>query len=122
MRPRIRSIKPELFKDQKLQRRTRDERLTFIGIFSHADDDGRIEGDVALLRAVIFPCDGDVSNKKFDGWLSNLADHGFIRRYEVAGEPFIDLPKWKQHQRVDKPTPSPLPPFEDADESPNGHV
>lgn len=117
MRPRIRTIKPELFKDQKLQRRPRDERLLFIGIFSHADDDGRIEGDVALIRSVVFPCDADVSIPKLDKWLANLTEHGFIRRYEVDGEPYIDLPKWKLHQRIDKPTPSPIPHFDTRDGS-----
>ncbi len=116
MRPRIRSIKPELFKDQKLQRRTRDERLLFIGLFSHADDDGRIEGDVALIRSVVFPCD-DLSVAKIDKWLTNLAADGFIRRYTVNGEPFIDLPKWSSHQRVDKPTASPIAPWEQRDDS-----
>lgn len=119
MRPRIRSIKPELFKDQKLQRRTRDERLLFIGLFSHADDDGRIEGDVALIRSVVFPCD-DLSLAKVDKWLQNLADQGFIRRYTVAGQPFIDLPKWSSHQRVDKPTASPIPHYDARDEPKNG--
>lgn len=122
MRPRIRTIKPELFRDQKLQRRPRDERLLFIGIFTHADDFGRIEGDVALIRSVVFPCDADISVKRVDGWLNNLADDGFIRRYTINGQPFIDLPKWERHQRVDRPTESPIPHYDERDQSTNGRV
>lgn len=119
MRPRIRTIKPELFKDQKLQRRTRDERLLFIGLFSHADDDGRIEGDVALIRSVVFPCD-DLSLPKVDRWLQNLADYGFIRRYTAEGQPYIDIPTFPTHQRIDKPTKSPIPHFDARDQTTNG--
>lgn len=117
VRPRIRTIKPELFRDQVLQRLPRDQRLLFIGLFSHADDHGRIEGDPALLRSTIFPCDADISVKRLASWLSSLEDNGFIRCYQAAGQPFVDLPSWTRNQKVDRPSDSPIPAYDDRDQS-----
>ena len=42
-----------------------------------------------------------------------------IRRYVVDGNTYIDIPKWKQHQKIERPTPSRLPPF--TEDSPRTH-
>lgn len=122
MRPRIRTIKPELFRDQKLQRLPREQRLLFIGLFVHADDHGRLEADPALIRSVVFPCDQDVTVKKVASWLSSLDEHGFIRLYQAGSEPFLDLPKWTRHQKVDRPSDSLIPPYDEREESTNGRA
>jgi hypothetical protein len=123
MRPRIRTIKPELWTDQTLQRQPLGARLTFIGLFSLADDEGRLEGDPVLLRSLIHPSDPKVNQRAFNDWLQGLEHAGRIRRYEVEGMPYIDIPRFKSHQRVDKPRPSVLPSYEDAQQVlfVNGH-
>jgi hypothetical protein len=108
-RPRIRSLKPELWRDQELQMLSAHARLLFIGLISNADDEGRLEGNVALIRSIVFPCDVDVTTRKVDAWLTTLTNSGFIVRYEVASRPFVAICNWKKHQRVDKPSPSEIP-------------
>jgi hypothetical protein len=90
------------------------ERLLFIGLFSHADDVGRIEGDPALLRSTIFPRD-EISIKKMGDWLAGLEAHGFIRRYTATGEPYVEITNWSKHQKVDRPSPSSIPSYDDRD-------
>lgn len=121
--PRIRSIKPELWRNTQVQSCTRDARLCFIGLISHADDEGRIDGDPALLRSVIFPKDADITIRRFERLLEELAasqDHAgipLIHRYHVDGFSYIELPGWN-HQKINRPTASRLPAYAT---SLNGH-
>lgn len=108
-RPRIRTIKPELWHDQDLQLLPIPCRLLFIGLISNADDEGRLEGHVGLIRSRVFPADDDVSNRKVEGWLNTLDQHDFIGLYQVEGRPYIEIVNWQKHQKVDKPNPSDLP-------------
>ena len=110
MTPRIRSIKPAFWADQTIQRQELGVRLTFIGLWSHADDAGRIEGDPVLLRSRIHPCDPKVTQGAFNKWLATLEDLGRIQRYEVAGFPYILVPNFLKHQRINKPSESQIPP------------
>jgi hypothetical protein len=109
MPPRIRTIKPELWRDQKLQRQDLGARLTFIGLISHADDDGRLEGDKGLLKALLHPVDRTVNDRLFSKWIDSLDKAGLIHCYEVDDQPYIEIPKFKTHQRIEKPRPSAIP-------------
>jgi hypothetical protein len=111
MPPRIRTIKPELWRDQRLQRQDLGARLTFIGLISHADDDGRLEGDRVMLRSLLHPSDAKVTQRLFNRWIDQLDKAGLIRCYEVEDEPYVDLPKFKTHQRIDKPRESTIPAY-----------
>ena len=108
-KPRIRSIKPELWTDQDLQLLAIEIRLLFIGLFSHADDEGRLEGHPGIIRSRIFPADEKVTNRKVNGWLNTLDQHGFVSLYTHDGRPYIEIPNWKKHQRISHPTPSSVP-------------
>jgi len=54
--PRIRTVKPEFFDDEKLGTVSRDARLIFIGLLIFADDYGVVKGNSRWLKARIFPC------------------------------------------------------------------
>lgn len=120
-KPRIRSIKPELWTDQDLQLLSVEIRLLFIGLFSHADDEGRLEGHPSIIRSRIFPADSNVNNRKVDHWLHALEQHGFISLYDHAGRPFIQVCNWAKHQKINRPTPSEIPSL-NSQHSLNGHV
>lgn len=120
-RPRIRSLKPDIWQDEKLGRCSIGARLLFVGLISQADDEGRFRAAPALMRASIFPHDDPLagmdgqlpgigaSGLDVDGWLVELSDAQLIRLYEIRGERYGDLPGWAKHQRVDHPRPSELP-------------
>ena len=115
MRPRIRSIKPEMWTDEDFGMLDPEAQVLFIGLISHADDEGRFKGTAARVRALIWPFRGDLAIDRVDSRLVELADAGMIVLYENAGRAFIELPNWSQHQRVDKPTKSQYPSAADED-------
>lgn len=105
--PRIRTVKPEFWADEKLAGMPRDARLLLIGLLNFADDDGRMRGSPMLIRAQVFPYDLDVNTESL---LGILAEGSIIVRYEVGGESYIWIRNFKKHQRIDHPSESVLPP------------
>lgn len=71
-----------------------------------------------LIVAECFPLDRDVTERKMENWLSlmarmpelNPADEPALCRYAVDGRGYLHAPKWRKHQRVDKPQPTRIPP------------
>jgi hypothetical protein len=118
---RIRTIKPEFWTDEKLSECSLSARLLFIGLISFADDEGRMEYAPARLRMQVFPC-GAVATKKLIEYIGELHEHSLIRLYTVAGKEFLDIPNFLKHQRINRPTPSKIPPFSESSVSPHGVV
>jgi hypothetical protein len=82
----------------------------FIGLWTFADDEGRLEHQPARLRMQIFPC-GSVSLAKVREFLGELTERSLIRIYTVDGKDFLDIPNFSKHQKINRPTPSRLPPY-----------
>ena len=119
MSPRIRSLKPEIWDDEAVGAISRDARLLFVGLITQADDDGRLRGDPRLVGAQVFPYDA-LAPTQVEAWLEELAEIGLIVRYENADRPFIELPAWKRHQRINRASESAFPSPE-ADDSVRTH-
>jgi hypothetical protein len=107
--PRIRSIKPELWQHPEVGELTHGARLTFVGLITQADDEGRLRGDLPLIRATIFPFDAEVGEAQLDDWLGEVEQAGHILRYEVNARPYISLIGWGEHQKISHPATSKLP-------------
>lgn len=110
---RIRSIKPETPHSETLGRCSRDARLCFIMLWTQADDAGRLRGNSRMLASLLFPYDDDAPNLMGE-WLDELDREGCIRRYVVNGNAYVDIPNWLEHQKIDKPSKSKLPAFDEA--------
>jgi hypothetical protein len=110
---RIRSIKPEFPHSESMGRVSRDARLTFIEMWTLADDAGRLRGNSRMLASLLFPYDDD-AKKLMDGWLGELEGENCIQRYVVDGTTYIQICNWLTHQKIDKPSPSKLPAPEDG--------
>ena len=97
---RSRNIKPAFFKNPELGAQPFEARLTFIGIWTLADREGRLEDRPARIAAELFPYDRSISAADVDAWLTALADspEKFIVRYTVAGIPFIQISNFTKHQ------------------------
>lgn len=108
---RIRTIKPEFPQSESVGRLTRDARLLFIQLWTQADDSGRLRGASRMLASLLYPYDEDAAGL-MEGWLAELELHGHVRRYVVDGNSYIEIIKFLNHQKIDKPTASKLPPFE----------
>jgi len=93
--PRARNIKPGFFMNEELAECDLAARLVFIGLWSLADREGRLEDRPKRIRAFVFPYeDYDV-----DELLNQLQEHGFIIRYKVEGNKYIQVVNFKKHQR-----------------------
>lgn len=99
---RARNIKPGFFKNETLAELPMAYRLLFIGLWIIADREGRLEDRPKRIRMEIFPAD-DVD---CDAGIQALHDAGMVRRYEVEGNKFIDIPAFLEHQ---KPHPREIP-------------
>lgn len=97
---RIRTIKPEMFQDEKLAPLDVVTRFVFLGLIAMADDAGRLLDNVRIVDAFVFP-ETDESSREA---LARLSGIGRIRRGTTAsGQRIIEIVNWSRHQRVDHP-------------------
>lgn len=101
-------IDPSFWTDEKLGECSIQERLLFMGLISHADDEGYGRANPKLLRSSIFPYD-DLRASDFEKWLSNLGGLNLVVLYTVNGQAYYYLPNFTKHQTINKPTKSDLP-------------
>ena len=115
---RIRTIKPEFWTSESVGTLSRDARLTFIGLWSLADDSGRLRGALPYLSGALFPYDLDARDM-VESWVVELERLGMIRRYsDDSGSRYIDIPKWLAHQKIEKPSRSRYPAFTECSPTP----
>lgn len=106
---RIRTYKPSFFKSEDVAVLPFRTRLTWLGLWCYCDDAGRGKDNVKLIKADVWPLD-DVSLKDIEDDLQMLAAHGRIVRYEAEGQRYLEVVNFDQHQRINRPTPSKIPP------------
>ena len=91
---RARNIKPAFFMNEVLVGLAFEYRLLFIGIWTLADREGRLEDRPVRIKMEVFPAD----NVDVEAGLQALHDSGFIQRYEVEGSRYIQVKTWAKHQ------------------------
>lgn len=105
---RIRTIKPEFPQSESMGRLSRDARLLFVQLWTIVDDDGKARAASRLLASLLYPYDDDAP-ALIDGWLAELEAEGCIQRYTVCGASYLQVCKWADHQKIDRPSVSKLP-------------
>jgi hypothetical protein len=91
---RARNIKPSFFLNEDLVELPFSTRLLFIGLWTIADREGRLNDKPRQIKMSIFPGD-DVD---VDKGLQELADSQFIKRYAVKGDKYIEITNFGKHQ------------------------
>lgn len=91
---RSRNIKPGFFSNEHLAEVDFATRLLFIGMWTEADREGRLEDRPRRLKMALFPAD----NVDIDAMLYSLHDLEFIDRYSVNGRNYIQVVNWAKHQ------------------------
>ena len=128
--PRIRSIKPEFFTSEVIAALPVSARLTFIGLWTHVDDNGVTVDNPKLITAAVWPLEDDPREAlaRTSGDLTRLSTAGLIQRYEVSGRRYLFVTSWDEHQRVSHPSkpryPRPTGPSTSGnteDPEPSGH-
>jgi hypothetical protein len=107
---RIRTIKPEFPQSESIGKLSRDARLLYIQLWTIVDDAGRARAASRMLASLLYPYDDDARDL-IDGWLLELEEGEHVRRYEVDGSQYLEIVKWLEHQKIDKPSKSRLPEF-----------
>ena len=92
---RARSIKPSFYKNEHLAECEPMARLLFIGLWTLADREGRLENRPMRIKAELFPYE----NCDMASLLKQLADKGFVRAYEAGDKRVLEIPKFREHQR-----------------------
>jgi hypothetical protein len=92
---RIRTIKPAFFLNEQVAGLPYQWRLLFVGLWTQADREGRLEDRPLRLKAALFPYDDLDIN---DG-LESLHRVGLITRYERGNVRVIGIPTWLKHQQ-----------------------
>lgn len=91
---RARNIKPSFFTNEELVELPFEFRLLFIGLWTLADREGRLEDRPKRIKMAIFPAD----NVDVDAGLSALQESGFILRYAATGIRVIQVLNFAKHQ------------------------
>jgi len=104
---RSRNIKPGFFVNEQLAECEPLARLLFVGLWTIADREGRLEDRPKRIQIEILPYDECDCNNL----LQQLAEKGLIVRYSAEGQSVIEIPEFSRHQRPHhKELPGKLPP------------
>lgn len=106
---RIRTIKPEFWSSLTVSELPVAARLTFIGLWNYADDEGRGVFDPRLIRAAIWPLEDNVTVAKVQGHLDALTAARLITVYSDGTRTYFSVNGWGEHQAISHPRPSLLP-------------
>lgn len=100
--PRIRTIKPEFWEDEKLSSLPLGCRLFFIGTWNFADDQGVFRANEKILKSKIFPYDDNLRVTEIHKWLEDLEKARMIIPISHAGESYYVIRTFTEHQIIDK--------------------
>lgn len=106
---RIRTIKPDFFQSEDVAVLSYRARLTWIGLWTHVDDEGRCKANPRLIKGALWPLEDDVSSKDVSTDIDELERNGKLVIYESQGEEFIQILNWLKHQRISRPSQSKFP-------------
>lgn len=92
---RARNIKPGFFTNELLGTYDPIISLFFAGLWCLADREGRLEDRPLRIKAELFPYREGLD---INGYLTVLERDGFLVRYEVAGQRYIQINNFTKHQ------------------------
>lgn len=113
---RIRTIKPSIFSSLTVSAWPIEARWTFAGLLTYLDDAGRGIDEPRLIKAELYPLDDKMTAAKVAKHLDLFEQTGPLCRYSHNGIRYIHVTSWREHQRINRPTPSKFPPCPKCDE------
>ena len=110
--PRIRTIKPEFWEDDVVGSLSREARLLFIASWNLADDEGLLRWSAAYLKASAFMFDDDIDVSATEKLMAELVSAELVHVYRAgkAHQQFGHILGFRKHQKINRPSPSKLPP------------
>ena len=102
---RIRTIKPEFWRDELVSSWPAFSRLLYIALWNEADDFGRLRANPRYLSSTLFPYD-DID---IEAVMKPVVDAGKLVLYVVNGQTYGFLPQFAKHQYIKAKGESKLP-------------
>ena len=103
-----RMIEPSFWTSESIASLELRQRYLFIGLFSNADDQGRLKGHPALIRNTVYPFD-DPPLEQIESDLERLQSIECIKLYQVNKKTYIQILNWWEYQHPQWAYPSELP-------------
>lgn len=92
---RIRTIKPEFFMSEDVLQLSIKARLCYVGLWCHADREGKLKYNKISLSAQIMPKE----IQDFEGCIEEMQDLGLVIKYEVENKQYLVIPTFLEHQK-----------------------
>lgn len=114
---RIRTIKPSFW--AAVSPLSHEARLFVVGLISLADDCGRFIATHTAMAGYIYPHE-EIPPMRLRRWMLEVTSlrgkdgTPMVELYAVDGLQFGWFPKYREHQKINRPQPSPLPPPPEA--------
>lgn len=105
--PRIRTIVPEFWEDERFTNVSLPAWLLYIGMKNFADDYGVILANPVIIKSKVFPAREDIRRQQVSGWLQELIENSILvpLEYEKKSYYVMDF----SSERIDKPQKSIIP-------------
>jgi hypothetical protein len=107
---RIRTIKPTFFTSATIAELSPWGRLMFLGLLTHVDDEGRCINEPRVIKGALFPLDDVVTASDVVNLTMELEELGLVRSYEAGKRSYLVVCSFREHQRINRPSKSTLPP------------
>jgi len=105
MMARIRTIKPEFWRDELLAGVTAEAALLAIGLLNHCDDEGYFNANPKLVESDVFPLRALTNSTP--ALLLELSRIGYIEVFSGSdGKTYGKVANFEKHQVINKKTPS----------------
>ena len=111
---RKRMIDPSIWINEDFGTLTNLAKLVYIGLFSMADDEGRGKASPAYIKAVLFPYNDDLRIADIIKTLSEISSTMSVIFYSCDENMYYTLTSWKTWQKIDKPSKSKIPKFDET--------
>lgn len=106
-----RTIHPDDIQDERLAQVPLSAAYTYAYLPTVLDDAGRAKDQPAVLNGHLWPLRADEhGTAAMASDIDALVDAGLLCRYSVGDRSFVHDPAWSTRQRINRPTPSTLPP------------
>ena len=101
--PRIRTIVPEFWEDERFSNVSLPACLLYIGMKNFADDSGVILANETIIKSKVFPAREDIRKQQVSGWLQELIENSILVPFTFENKSYFSS------ERIDKPQKSKIP-------------
>jgi len=105
--PRIRSIIPEFWEDERFTNVSLPAWLLYIGMKNFADDNGVILANEVIIKSKVFPAREDIRKQQVSGWLKELVENSILVPFTFENKSYYVMDF--SSERIDKPQKSKIP-------------